>query len=263
MNPHDEPPNAAMPPRAILLCAGQGTRLLPLTLDIPKCLVNVGSSTILDHQIGALREAGIREITVVGGYRAAQLREHLAREAAPGLQLVINPFWSVASSIGSVWAVRDLLAGPFCLLNGDTIFDPGMVRQALADAQPGVNLVVEPTQVPEHDDMRVSVQGGRVLAVSKDIPNRSTTHRSLGIVICRDREGAASYLAALRAVIEEPDGHLAFHHTVIDHLAHQAIVTAITATSGLWREIDRPEDIERWLQERAALRLRAASTQAG
>ena len=90
--------------RAIIISAGQGTRLLPLTMKAPKCLIEVHGRTILDHQIQALHAAGINEIIVVGGYRVAQIRDHLARLAAPPVvRLLINPFWSVASSIGSVW----------------------------------------------------------------------------------------------------------------------------------------------------------------
>ena len=57
--------------RAILLAAGLGSRLLPLTADRPKCLIEVGGRTILEHQVEALRMAGVGAITIVGGYRLA------------------------------------------------------------------------------------------------------------------------------------------------------------------------------------------------
>ena len=88
--------------KAIIISAGQGSRLLPLTLEMPKCLVHVNGRAILDHQIVALRAAGIGEIVVVGGYRYDQLAAHIAT-ASPGgrVRLVRNPFWAAASSIGS------------------------------------------------------------------------------------------------------------------------------------------------------------------
>lgn len=235
--------------KAILISAGQGTRLLPLTIHVPKCLVEISGRPILDHQIEALHDAGIEEIIVVGGYRNDQIREHLEKYSAPvRTRLVINPFWSVGSSIGSVWAARDHLDDPFCLINGDTVFDAAIIVDARRRARPGVNLVVEAVREPDLDDMRVRVQEGRIAAVGKKLPAAETTHRSLGIVLSTDRPGG-DYRRALQAVIEEPDGHNAYHHAVIDRLARSVGVTAIENSAGLWCEVDRPEDIERWTRD--------------
>lgn len=242
--------------KAIIISAGQGTRLLPLTLEIPKCLVEVHGRTILDHQIAALRLAGIEQIVVVGGYRVGQIAAHLQRIGSPAdVTLIVNPFWSVASSIGSVWAAREFLGGPFCLLNGDTLFDASVIKEALHDMQPGVNLLVEGMVESEHDDMRVEVQGLHVQAVGKDLPKARSSHRSLGVVLCPDADGGA-YRAALAAVISAENGHNAYHHAVIHTLAATAGVTAIANHSGLWCEIDRPEDIAQWVQDHAGQPMR-------
>jgi choline kinase len=235
--------------KAILISAGQGTRLLPLTIHVPKCLVEISGRAILDHQIEALYQAGIEEIIVVGGYRNEQIREHLENHLTPiRTRLVINPFWSVASSIGSVWAARDHLDDPFILINGDTVFDSTVIETARRRARTGVNLVVEPVQDPALDDMRVRVQESRIVAVGKRLPIAETTHRSLGMVLCPDQPGG-DYRRALQAVIEEPEGHNAYHHAVIDRLARAVGVTAIENAAGLWCEVDRPEDIERWTRD--------------
>ena len=59
--------------KAIILAAGQGTRLRPLTNDKPKCLVELANKPLLDHQLSVLRYTGINDIHVVAGYRAEQL----------------------------------------------------------------------------------------------------------------------------------------------------------------------------------------------
>lgn len=248
--------------KAIIISAGQGSRLLPLTLEMPKCLVKVNGQAILDHQITALLAAGINDIVVVGGYRSQQIAEHLTHSARGArTTLIFNPFWSGASSIGSVWAAKAHLDAPFCLLNGDTIFDFSVIRDALQTQRAGVNLLVEATTAPEHDDMRVQVQGQQVMAVGKDLPRHRTTHRSLGVVLCADANGGA-YRKALHSVISGPDGHMAYHHAVIHQLALSCGVTAIENHSGLWCEIDRPEDIERWVQDhRGQYRRRAVPEQ--
>ncbi len=231
--------------QAVILSAGIGSRLLPLTREIPKCLVEVDGRSILDHQLAALTEAGIARAVVVGGYRYRQIGAHLARAAPPlPVRLLFNPFWSVASSIGSVWMARDLLGEPFCLMNGDTVFATGLIAAAVAaSAQPGVGLLVEALREADTDDMLVTVVGGQVCAVAKDLDAEVATHRSLGVIASG---GGDAYARALETVIARPGGLDAFHHAVIAELAGYAPVRAIVAGPGAWQEIDRPEDIAAW-----------------
>ena len=239
--------------RAIILSAGAGTRLLPLTREMPKCLVPVGGRAILDHQLTALAEAGVGHATVVGGYRFGQLASHLRGSRPPiSTELVFNPFWSVASSIGSVWSARALLAEPFILVNGDTLFDAAILSAALGAGAPGVSLVVEPIGAPDHDDMRVAVEAGRVRDVRKDLDD--ATHRSLGIVLS---SGGGAYRDALDAVIGAEGGTDAFHHAVVARLARDTLIHAVEAVPARWQEVDRPEDIGAGTRTRAGTVVRA------
>jgi len=232
-------------PHAILLCAGLGSRLLPLTADRPKCLIEVGGRTILEHQVEALHAAGVSGVTVVGGYRFDRLEAFVGQRWAESdrPELVLNPFYAISSSIGSVWAARHRLTSPFCLLNGDTVYDPALVADGLARVKPGLNLFVESIDAPEPDDMLVRLDGDQVVAVSKALPPSLGRHRSLGFVVGDGREG---YAAGIDKVIREVDGAQSFHHAIVDRLAHEGDVHAVAFEGGLWTEIDRPEDIARW-----------------
>lgn len=232
---------------AILLAAGLGSRLLPLTAERPKCLIEVGGRTILEHQVEALRAAGVSGITIVGGYRFDQLERFVAERWAADErpELIFNPFYAVASSIGSVWAARARLDGEFCLLNGDTVYDPALVADGLSRLEPGLNLFVEPIAAQEPDDMLVRIAGERVVAVAKDLSPLLAHHRSLGFVAWKG-PGAERYSRALKAVIGEPNGNQAFHHAIIDRIAREDGVHAVSFEGGLWTEIDRPEDIAGW-----------------
>lgn len=236
--------------KAIIISAGAGTRLLPLTLTAPKCLVPVGGRAILDHQLDACAAAGVEAAVVVGGYRIEQIAEHLAaRPAGIATSLVFNPFWAAASSIGSVWAARENLRDPFALMNGDTLFDPAVVAAAVADRRRGVRLVVDRLGEREEDDMLVEVADGRVRAVGKTLDPARATHRSLGLIVSA---GGGAYADALRAVIGAENGIQAFHHAVVDRLAGVDACGAIEAPAGAhWREIDRPADIARWREQHA------------
>jgi choline kinase len=150
---------------AIVLSAGQGSRLLPVTATIPKCLVAVGGKTLLDRQLAALAEAGLKRALVVTGYRHEQVDEALRRPQPLEVETRFNPFWAVASSIGSVWMARDRLQRPFCLLNGDTLFDPEILTSALGSPGAGLGLVVESIETATYDDIHVRAEKRYVAAV--------------------------------------------------------------------------------------------------
>ncbi len=234
--------------KAIILAAGHGSRLLPLTLTTPKCLVEVGGRAILDHQLDAVAEAGFDGAVIVGGYRIDQIAAHLgAREGDLATELVFNPFWGIANSIGSVWAARGDLDTPFALMNGDTVFDPDILRAAMAGGGDGVSLLVEPLADAGLDDMLVEADGDRVIAVGKHLVGHAATDRSLGLIVSH---GGGAYAEALRAVIGEENGIHAYHHAVVARIAQAAGVRAVRIPPNVhWQEIDRPEDIALWERE--------------
>src|SRR3546814_12876339 len=89
--------------KALILSAGQGSRLLPLTEDCPKCLLPLGGRSILEHQVEQLAAAGVTEIVVVTGFRAAAVESRLARLRRLGVRVrtVFHPFYNVADNLAS------------------------------------------------------------------------------------------------------------------------------------------------------------------
>lgn len=229
--------------KAIILSAGQGTRLLPLTADMPKCLIKIEGKAILDHQLDALAAVDVAHSYVVGGYRFEKLAAHIAARR-DGADLLFNPFWPVASSISSVWAARALLDGDFLILNGDTIYGANLLAQGLAACPTGISLFVQRVDTPELDDMLVEVEDRVVRAVGKTIDPARARYRSLGIIAGRRDEG--EYRAALDTVIAREGGILNYHHAIIGEIAQSGTVHAIVVDRDDWIEIDRPEDIAAW-----------------
>lgn len=102
--------------RAIILAAGTGTRLQPLTLETPKPLIPVNGTRMIDSIISALHQNGIFEIIVVVGYRKEAF---LSLEAeVPGLKLVETPWYECCNNISSLYAAREYLGGCM-ILDGD------------------------------------------------------------------------------------------------------------------------------------------------
>lgn len=93
--------------RAILLASGLGSRLLPLTLEKPKPMVEVCGRAIIETLINAIIKAGINEIIIVRGYKAEKFDVLLKKY--PQIKFVENPYYSVSNNISSVYAARDFL----------------------------------------------------------------------------------------------------------------------------------------------------------
>ena len=95
--------------RAVIVAAGFGSRMMPATADRPKPMVRVNGVRIIDTLLDALAAAGIREITVVGGYRIDRLRELL--EKYPFLRILDNTRYEEENNISSALLARDYFYG--------------------------------------------------------------------------------------------------------------------------------------------------------
>ncbi|HET9527056.1 MAG TPA: NTP transferase domain-containing protein, partial [Pyrinomonadaceae bacterium] len=112
--------------KAIILAAGKGTRLDGAAVK-PKCLVEIGGSTLLHRQIDTLRSLGVTKIVVVVGFGADSIRE----ECDDGISFVENAVFGETSSLYSLWLAREHLTDGFVVLNSDVLFHPQMLADLL------------------------------------------------------------------------------------------------------------------------------------
>ena len=95
------------PNRAIILAAGQGKRLLPLTEARPKCLIELSGKSLLAWQLERLQTAGVEEVVIVTGFRADAVEAEVARLGlSMPVRLAFNPFYTVSDNTASCWIVR-------------------------------------------------------------------------------------------------------------------------------------------------------------
>ena len=114
--------------KAIILAAGFGSRMVPVTLDTPKPLVKVNGKRIIDTLLDALLEAGIEDITIVRGYKAEQFDQLL--EKYPGLKFIDNPLYETTNSISSAYAALDILEGGCYICEADLLIaNPEVIRK--------------------------------------------------------------------------------------------------------------------------------------
>lgn len=117
---------------ALLLAAGTGTRLLPMTADAPKCLTEVAGRSILARIVDNLRALGIKRLVVVIGYRGDRVRDFLHKNAGTlHIDYVYNPDYRTTNNIYSLWLARQQIRESFLLVESDLVFDTSLLAGML------------------------------------------------------------------------------------------------------------------------------------
>jgi len=227
---------------AVILAAGQGRRLAPLTDTRPKCLVDVAGRPILAWQLDALAEAGAERAVVVTGFGSGAVEAALT-VIAPSIPVTCrhNPFFAVADNIGSCWVARDLFAADTLLMNGDTLADPRIVARLLAEAEAPVTVTIDRKPAYDADDMKVRLAGDRLSRIGKDLA-APVDGESIGLIRFRG-QGGGRFAAALDEALRVPDALRRWYLSVIDAMAGEGDVGVLDIAGLPWAEIDYPADL--------------------
>jgi choline kinase len=233
--------------KAVVLSAGQGKRLLPLTEDSPKCLLSVrGDEPILGWQLAALARAGIERAVVVLGFGAERVEAWLDANPVPGLacETLINPFYGSSDNLISCWLARGAMSEDFLLLNGDTLFEDGVLARVLDSPPAPITLAVDRKHRYDDDDMKVSLdRRGRLLAIGKSMPPAMIGGESIGLLAFRG-SGPKQFASALDEAVRRPAALRQWYLSVIDSIAQSTAVETASVRGLWWREIDSPSDLE-------------------
>ena len=118
--------------KAIILSAGRGSRLLPLTESKPKCLLEFAGQSVLRHQLSMLEKAGVDEAMIVTGFMPQMVEQDVAGwQGRMSVSTLFNPFFQVADNLASCWMAREQMPGGFLLLNGDTVFTQSLIDHVM------------------------------------------------------------------------------------------------------------------------------------
>jgi choline kinase len=234
--------------KAIILSAGQGKRLSPLTDTRPKCLIELSGASVLHWQLSHLAAAGIQEAVVVTGFGADAVDADIAAHPVRGLSVrtLFNPFYSVSDNLATCWMIRHEMEGGFLLLNGDTLFEPAIAQRLLAAPTAPITLAVDRKPSYDSDDMKVRSTGSTLLEIGKTIEIYDA--ESIGFLRFSP-EGGAAFAKAVDAALHRPEGLKRWYLSVIDQLARETGKVTIESIQGLgWAEMDFHEDIARNLE---------------
>jgi choline kinase len=220
--------------RAVIIAAGDGGRLQPLTNETPKPLLKVQGRPLINHVLDALFDAGIRRTTVVVGYRGDQIRSALRNQRPCGMTIdfVDNPVWEEGNA-RSIWEARGD-GGPFVLAMSDHLVEPAIVSSLMTRHNGKTALAVDHASASDaraEEATRAHVIDGAVRDLGKNIDMWNAL--DTGLFWCTDDVFDAM-------TPDQRDGEAG---AVFASLARAGKLDAIDVTGMRWMDVDTPEDL--------------------
>ena len=241
--------------KAIIVAAGPSSRLMPITNEKPKCLLEIGSQTILERVLKALRENGIKKIAVVRGYRSNLINY-------PNITYYQNSNFRNNNILRSLFYAEDEMNDDFIFSYSDIIYSKEVVEK-LISSQADITLIADVgwinhyegrNQHPISEAELVKVENGRVVKIGKEVVSPEEAHGEFIGLAKFTKSGAEAMRSAYHRV-EKECPTAPFHHAaslekayltdMIQELVDRGSVVETVDTESDWMEIDTLQDLER------------------
>ena len=234
--------------QAIILAAGQGTRLQPLTNHQPKCLVQVLGKSILQYELESIERAGIRNCTIVVGYRGDQIQSKFGSLfGTVDISYVYNHRFHETNNLYSLWLARQTLDTDTILVEGDLIFEDGLLGDLLENPLP--DLAVVDRFQPSMDGTVILADGGFATSmVLKSEQSASFDYRAALKTVNVYRLSQTILQHRFVPILDRyvAEGHTnQFYEAIMAHLIAQGDLRLGVHRTGSrwWAEIDTQEDL--------------------
>jgi choline kinase len=230
--------------KAIILSAGQGSRLGHLTDDRPKCLIDFSGRSLLDWQLDTLAANGVDEVVVVTGFHDDLVDASIAaRSGGPRVRTIYNPFYKVADNLGSLFIAKHELEGDCLVWNGDTLVSEQLMRRVLGNDRAGICVTIDRKDSYDADDMKVVVDAaGQLHAIGKRLDLADVNAESIGLLAFR-KGGAELFREWIEKAIRTSEGTTIWYLRVIHQIAQAQPVWTFDINGEEWGEVDFPEDV--------------------
>ena len=227
---------------AVLLAAGTGSRLYPLTEDAPKCFTLVNGVSILERLVICLEQHGFERLIVVTGHLEKSIREVLgSRAQGMVVDYVFSPLYKTTNNIYSLWLACKIINEPFLLVESDLVFDASLLddmlypdRIAIASMQPSMNgSTVRLDKLQKVTRFQNGIDGS-----SDEVRYKTVNIYSFS-------------LSSWHAIAERLDQHIkagkvnSYYETVLAEMVAENSLSlqAVSFDSKRWCEIDTIEDL--------------------
>jgi choline kinase len=234
----------------IVLAAGGGTRLRPLTDNLPKTLLEVTDDgrSVLELAVANLREVDVTQIAVVTGHKAERIEEiapTLEQRYGVELDLRFNDRFDTYNNAYSVWLVRDVFSQGALLINGDTVHPVDVERRLLvARGTAPMLLAIDDDKSLGEEEMKVHLDDGRLTRITKHMPADSAQGEYIGVTLI-EAEAGEDLADALQATYER-DSTLYYEDGYQELADRGGLIRSVPIGEAVaWVEVDDHVDLER------------------
>jgi choline kinase len=225
--------------RALILAAGLGTRLAPITNDRPKSLVPVNGQPILLKQIDNLQKNGIDNITIISGYMA-DILEKTVHEKYPEIKIIESVDYATTNNMYSAYLGRETIGNhEFIMMNADVFFDASVITALMACDAP--NAIVTDLGTYLEESMKVRETNGRLVEISKAIAQENALGSSIDVYKFSAEAGKAFFKKCEEYIVKRKELKMWSEAALNDILGEIEFMAC--PLDGRWLEIDNHEDL--------------------
>lgn len=229
--------------KALILAAGLGSRLAPLTNDKPKSLLEVNGMPILFQQIENLQINGINDITIVTGYKSDILVDKVASNYN-GIKFVNSDDYIHTNNMYSAYiGIKNIFykcnVSSFLMMNADVFYDSAIISDLLNDN--AFNMIAVDKEAYNEESMKIVVQDGQIVNISKQIREEEAYGCSIDVYKFGS-DGGQAFLQACQRYIEEEKNLTMWSEVALNEILSKVKFTPLDI-NGRWLEIDNHDDL--------------------
>lgn len=232
--------------KAIILAAGVGSRIRPLTDNCPKSLLKIGDSTILEMMISHLKSSGINDIVIVLGYLQQQIKDYIASNFADmNVQFVINEHYETTNTGYSLMLTEPFVQNcDFIKFDADVVFEKSILNKLIASEYNNV-LCIDKAINLDAEEIKVIIDDqGKVLKASKEVAPKDAVGESIGIEKI-SQATAKKLFSELKLMMLDTENHQAYYEAAYERLIEKnSTFNTIDITGLKWTEIDTLADFD-------------------
>ncbi|MDY7037500.1 MAG: phosphocholine cytidylyltransferase family protein [Thermodesulfobacteriota bacterium] len=225
--------------RAIILAAGRSTRLYPLTLDKPKCLLTIGNNTIIEHQITWLRGCGVDDILVVIGYLGHRIKKVLGNT----IRYKYYKDFGTTNNLHTLYHVRDELKGDIVILFSDVLLSKDLLKRCIENTK-DFRLIIDKKNVT-CKTMRVKIKDNSIYDIGNHIPVQEGDGNFTGIAGF-SKKGVELLVGQMEKMVKDEFHKKSYYTAALTAIAGRGhTINYIDVKNEPWIEIDYEEDYQK------------------
>ncbi|PKP60185.1 MAG: hypothetical protein CVT89_00350 [Candidatus Altiarchaeales archaeon HGW-Altiarchaeales-2] len=226
--------------KAIILAAGVGSRIMPLTKNIPKCLIKINNKTILEMMIENCISTGIDDFIFVLGHKKHKVIETIKKlNYDIKYSIVENKEYLNTNTGVSLYLAITNTDDTVIVINGDNVFDKKMLNTLVKKDK--TSIVVDNVKELNEESFKIAITNDKIEAIGKNILKEESSGEFIGISMIRKND-LSLFMEILKKIIDENKNQ--YYDFAFKELSKFRVVDFVYTNGLIWSEIDYPEDLK-------------------